>query len=311
MSRPQMTPLGAESPAPERRPQPRSTTTLSRPRALAPMSLDEMRDAVAAIRRGAFARPPLQHPAPSKATAFSTLVPPWGNATDCGRVVLVLPGHAGAGASTVAVALAEGLARGQTVQLLDYATPLRSGLASVSSIELGTAGPWRHGRRGSVDVFRLMQPTPGSEDPGLPQGQGRERWLVVDTDAASSTTWLTSSEELREHVEYVVVVTRLTVPGVSQAEQVLDAVGGLVLVAALGPSQWPRIVEASCGPRLRELRARGRVVRVPIDRKLATTGLTGDSLPKAVAAAGRSLATLVAPQSPSAHRHRRQAVLSQ
>ena len=43
------------------------------------------------------------------------------------------------------------------------------------------------------------------------------------------------------------------------------------------------------------MRSRGQVVPVPIDRRLQIAGLTGDRLPKPVAAAGRTLAALLAP----------------
>ena len=62
-----------------------------------------------------------------------------------------------------------------------------------------------------------------------------------------------------------------------------------------GPARWPRAVDVSCGPELRRLRARGRVVRVPVDGRLEITGLTADPLPKKVAVAGRSLAALLLP----------------
>jgi hypothetical protein len=93
----------------------------------------------------------------------------------------------------------------------------------------------------------------------------------------------------------MVVVTRVTVPAVRQTEHVLAAVDGEAAVAAVGPAPWPRLVEASCGPHLTELRSRGRVVPVPVDRRLQTAGLTGDRLPKPVTAAGRSLAALLVP----------------
>jgi hypothetical protein len=93
----------------------------------------------------------------------------------------------------------------------------------------------------------------------------------------------------------MVVVTRVTVPAVRQTEHVLAAVDGEAAVAAVGPARWPRLVEASCGPRLTELRSQGRVVAVPVDRRLESAGLTGDRLPNRVAAAGRSLAALLAP----------------
>jgi hypothetical protein len=43
---------------------------------------------------------------------------------------------------------------------------------------------------------------------------------------------------------------------------------------------------------------------VPFDQRLQIAGLTGDRLPKSVAAAGRALAELVMPAAPPRHRRR-------
>ncbi len=132
--------------------------------------------------------------------------------------------------------------------------------------------------------------------------------MVVDAGWPLTTALLeTRSAEAFVHDERSVVVTRVSVPAVRQTERVLAAVGDEALVAAVGPARWPRAVEASCGPRLAELRSRHRVVRVPIDRRLEITGLTGDRLPKSVAAAGRSLAALLVPAVAPQPRHRRRA----
>ncbi|SNS69273.1 hypothetical protein SAMN06893096_106236 [Geodermatophilus pulveris] len=235
---------------------------------------------------------------------------PWAAAEVSGAVVLVVAGHAGAGASTVALAVAEGLAESRRVQLVDYAEPVRSGLAEASTIELGTEGAgWRRGRRGRLDVFRLTRRPDDGELPPPPQPDGTERLLVVDAGWSLTIALLDSPSCLIPDGR-VVVVTRVTVPAVRQTERVLAAIGGEPVVAAVGPARWPQAVQASCGPRLRELRSRGRVVRVPVDRRLETSGLTGDRLPKPVAAAGRLMAALLVPAGPPQPRHRRRAASS-
>ncbi len=260
-----------------------------------PLTVEEMRGAVAAIRGRAETRASCQCEGLLESAAVRAFVPPWGDGPDRRRV-LVLPAHAGAGASTVALAVAEGLVP-RTVQLVEYAEPLRSALASASSIELGTAGSWRCGRRSGVGVLRLAQPIGrGEMPPPLPQDGTPDRWLVVDAGERLAGFWLTSPGELRGQAAHVVVATRLTMPALRQTEHVLEAVAGPALVAVLGPSRWPRSVAAACGPRLHEARDRGRVVRMPIDRELATAGLTPEPLPTAVAAAGRALAALLAPE---------------
>lgn len=273
-----------------------------------PMTVPAMRAAVIAIRGGVFDRlDGHDGDRADEASSARTIsercrpdvdLPLWATADVPAPVVVVLPGHAGAGASAVALAVAEGLAQGQRVQLVDYAEPLRSGLAAASTIELGTdnAG-WRRGRRGRLDVFRLGQHPSAGALPPLPEVADTARLAVVDAGWAVATELLASPGPLARG-SMLLVVTRVTVPAMGQTEHVLAAVGGEAVVAAVGPAQWPRAVQASCGPRLAELRLRGRVVRVPWDRRLATSGLTSDRLPKGVAAAGRSLAALLMPAAP-------------
>jgi hypothetical protein len=279
------------------------------------MTVEAMRAAVIAIRAGVFDEVSGDDVVCTGQVSGTAVVgspyrsdagpTPWAAGDVCGLVVLVVAGHAGAGASTVALAVAEGLAESRRVQLIDYAEPVRSGLTAASTIELGTDGAeWRRGRRGRLDVVRLARPGDG-ELPPPPETDDTDRLLVVDAGWSLTTALLDSPGSLIQGAN--VVVTRLTVPAVRQAEHVLAAVDGEPVVAAVGPARWPRVVQASCGPRLRELRSRGRVVRVPVDRRLETTGLTGDRLPKPVASAGRSLAALLVPAEDPQPRHWRRA----
>jgi hypothetical protein len=281
------------------------------------MTVEAMRAAVIAIRAGIFddlseVDVVCGGQASRAAVAGTACRPdatplPWAGADVGGPVVLAVAGHAGAGASTVALAVAEGLAEDRRVQLVDYAEPVRSGLAAASAVELGTDGAgWRRGRRGRLDVFRLARCSADGEFPPPPGTDDAEGLVVVDAGWSLTTALLDSPGSLVRGA-MVVVVTRVTVSAVRQTEHVLAAVDGEVAVAAVGPARWPRVVEASCGPQLRELRSRGRVVRVPVDRRLETAGLTGDRLPKPVAAAGRSLAALLMPAVSPQPRHRRRA----
>ncbi|SDG04534.1 hypothetical protein SAMN05660662_0125 [Blastococcus aurantiacus] len=234
---------------------------------------------------------------------------PWLDGTAGGSVALVLAAHGGAGASTVALAVAEALTDSGRVHLLDFGEPIWSGLAAAASIELGSEGAfWWRGRRGRLDLSRLARHRTDGGLPSPPELDGGARRLVVDAGWALTTALLQAcSNQVILLGEQVVVVTRVTVPAVRQTERALTAVGNEAVVAAVGPARWPRAVEASCGPRLAELRALGRVVRVPIDRRLEVSGLTGDRLPAAVAAAGRSLAVLLAPATSRAEQRRRAA----
>jgi hypothetical protein len=259
------------------------------------MTVQSMRAAVVAIRAGIFDEVCEVDVGcrgqASVAAAASQM--PWTGADVGDVVVLVVAGHAGAGASTVALAVAEGLAEGRRVALVDYAEPARSGLAGASTTELGTDDDgWRLGRRGRVSIVRLARSPAEDGFPPLPDTIDAAR-LVVDAGWSLTCRLLGSPGPLVRGA--TVVVTRVTVPGVRQTEQVLAVVDGEAVVAAVGPARWPRVVQVSCGPRLRQLRSRGRVVRVPVDRRLQVSGLSGDRLPKPVVAAGRSVAALLVP----------------
>jgi hypothetical protein len=62
------------------------------------------------------------------------------------------------------------------------------------------------------------------------------------------------------------------------------------VIAAPGARRWPGAVIASCGPAMRATREAGRVVTVPLDRRLEVNGVTADPLPRPIAAAGKALA---------------------
>jgi hypothetical protein len=272
------------------------------------MTVPAMRAAVMALREGAFDG--LQPLAAREQVSSGPCGPIGQGLSRGGRswtdvrsecCVLVLAGHAGAGASTVALAVAEGLASGRRVQLLEYAEPAQSGLVAASDLELGVDDLWRRGRRGEVELLRLARPVPEVDLPAPPPAD--EAMLQVIDPGWSRTVSLLTADAALPPVAATVVVTRLTVPAVRQTEQVLARARGDVWVAAVGSRRWPRAVRAGCGAHLARLVDRGRVVPVPVDRRLATLGLTGDPLPGPVAAAGRSLAAQLVPAG-SARRRR-------
>jgi len=189
-------------------------------------------------------------------------------------------------------------ASGAPSRLIECADPVRSGVAAATDAELGTdPSGWRCGRRGLLDVDRPADPVFSAGDVAAPRGHQRgpddaSRLTVVDAgwpawDVIAGSGWV--SELAR--TAPVVLVVRLTVPGVRQAEQLLAALPTSPLIAAVGPAKWPGAVAASCGPRMRAARGDDRVVAVPFDRALDVTGLTPGPLPTSLQAAGRSLAT--------------------
>lgn len=266
------------------------------------MSVEAMRAAVIAIRAGVFDDlPPGGDPADAAARSGSSGL--WSALQSGSRVVVVVAGHPGAGASMVALAVAEALcgrSGSARVQLVDYAEPHRSGLVAAAGSELGVDGAgWRRGRRGALDLARRGEPgRPGEElpQPPAPGGRAGDRWLVLDpgwVDPGWAATFELSRTGLASAGlpgARLIVVTRASVPGVRQTEGVLDLLGEPAVLAAVGPRRWPPVVTASCGPRLRAAVVAGRLVRVPLDRRLAVRGLTADRLPPRVAAAGRALA---------------------
>lgn len=207
--------------------------------------------------------------------------------------VTVVAAHAGAGASTVALALSDAAAAEDLrVHLVDSAPPSRSGLVAAASAELGTdaTGAWRRGSRAHVTVYRrAAEVAPGA-------------WPALPVDEAPAVTVLDLGLPSRADLARlatgrtrIVVVCRPTVPGVRLTEQVLSRLAEQpVVVAVVGPRRWPGEVTSSLGPRLRAARAAARVVTVPTDRRLEVTGPTQSPLPKPVRAAARALLRLLA-----------------
>jgi hypothetical protein len=235
--------------------------------------------------------------------------------------LLVIGAHAGAGSSSIALAMADSAAlTGRTVHLIEAMqarTPTGAGLAAVTHHELGlVAGGWRRGRRGRATVdrpdtmerFVWPPPPPPGETPEIP---------VTILDAG--TTWMRDASDenaltARRALPMtapagVVIVCRANVPGVISAERTLlhldersGDLGGLtpsVVVAAVGGRRWRGAVKAAAGPALARLQEQHLVVGVPHLRRLEITGPTSEALPRALTAAGRSLLVLAAPSAPT------------
>jgi len=207
-----------------------------------------------------------------------------------GAWVSVVAAHAGAGASTVALAIADAAAAaGRATHLVETAHPTRSGLVAAANAELGVdaGGAWRRGSRGQVTIDRRAGDATPSGWPALTTPE--DGLVVVDIGLPTPD----SLARLAISRCRIVVVCRPTVPGVRLAEQLLNSITGPVIIASVGSGKWPGEVNASLGPRLRELRAANAVVTVPADRRLEVTGPTNSPLPKSVVTAGRSLLGLV------------------
>jgi hypothetical protein len=213
--------------------------------------------------------------------------------------IAVLAAHAGAGASTVALAIGDAAtAADLPVHLIDTAHPYRSGLVGAAFEELGTdvTGAWRRGLRTGVTIDRRAADRAPVNWPVPPVGD-RPAMTVVDLGLAAPE----DLSRLAADRALLVLVCRPTVPGVRLTEQLLGHLAHRpAAIAAIGPSRWPGEVTSSLGPRLRALRAAGRVVPVPTDRRLQVTGLASSSLPKSVRTAGRQLLGLLDGSHPGA-----------
>ncbi len=205
--------------------------------------------------------------------------------------IAVVAAHSGAGASCVALAIADALSdSGRPSRLIEVAHPHRSGLVAAATAELGLdpTGAWRRGSRHLTTLFRRAAETAPD---GWPEPAGIEpSETVVDLGLPAPTNLALLSRDRPQ----TVVVCRVTVPGLRSAEHMLAELGDRpVLLAAVGAGRWPGEVNASLGAHVRDLRRSGRVVTVPDEHRLRVTGPTHSPLPKPVAAAGRALRGLI------------------
>lgn len=228
-------------------------------------------------------------------TSARTSVKPAETAYGGGRLgrdwIAVVAAHSGAGASCIALAIADALTdSGRPSRLIEVARAHRSGLVAAATAELGLdpTGAWRRGSRDLTTLFRRAAETAPE---GWPDPTGTEpTQTVVDLGLPAPT----NLARLVADQPQIVVACRVTVPGLRLAEQLFTELGDLqVLLAAVGAGRWPGEVNASLGPHLRDLRRRSRVVTVPADRRLQLTGPTNSPLPKSVASAGRTLLGLI------------------
>ena len=206
-----------------------------------PVTVAELQAALRAVWAGNF----------RTGSGLASTVPPGCKLS--GLVVMVVGCHGGAGASTVALSVAEALGEaGRSVRLLDCASPQRSGLLTAVDAELGVDGSgWRQGRRARLPIDRVVDALASATDvpapPEVPLGAAEV--TVVDTgwgavDVLAAESWLAQAAESAA----VVLVARATIPALRQLEQALATCPGNPVVAVLGPIWWHRGVHATAGP---------------------------------------------------------------
>lgn len=198
------------------------------------------------------------------------------------RGASVVGAHPGAGATTVAVALADALdAIGRPGTLLDLALSPDAFAAAECEVDSRVPG-WRAGRRGQTQVLRRR-----THEAEAPKFSGD---LVVDG----------RMESLKSRI----LVCRATLPSVRRADA--DLPDGAVFVV-VGCSRWPKVVAASLSPTLQRAMNDGRIVLVPHDRDLELYGVDAEPLPSSARDAGRHVVELLWPDlvgSSSPHRWR-------
>ncbi len=231
-----------------------------------------------------------------------------GRAQLSGRVVMVVGCHGGAGASTLALAVAQAAGEsGRSARLLDCASAERSGLLTAVDAELGVdASGWRHGRRARLPIDRVAEVLASAADVPAPSDGPRAQveFTVVDAgwgaaDVLSGESWLAQASSSAA----VVLVARAAIPALRQLEFALATCPPGAVVAVRGSRRWDRSVHATAGPLLLAAEAAGRVVMVLSDRHLEVAGITCAQLPKPVLEAGRQILAHILtahPQTPPA-----------
>jgi hypothetical protein len=206
---------------------------------------------------------------------------------------MVVGCHGGAGASTVALSVAEAAGEsGRSVRLLDCASAERSGLLTAVDAELGVEPGWRRGRRARLPIDRVAETLASAADVPAPPDEplGPVEVTVVDggwgaVGVLSGGSWLAQVAEPAA----VVLVARATVPALRQLEPAMAMCCQDPVVAVQGPTRRDRSVYATAGPLLLAAQAAGQVVSVPSNRRLASAGITSAPLPQGVLKAGRQL----------------------
>lgn len=251
--------------------------------------------------------------------------------TRFGTVVPVLGGGPGAGASVLAVVLADALAAlGLRVLLVDAADPLRSGLAMAAGADgPATTGPHpglsiRHAYRGPIQISRLefsglpvrsvgMVPAPAFFAPGTGADSdqvdvtvvdvGWDAWTVAGLPLHGPGGWLRTGAPAPRPV----LAVRPTAPGVRAAETLLGRLApwqghGMAPVAAAvltGCRKPSAATTAAAGHHLEPLL--DGAVCLPRDAGLAERGVTDTETPTRLQhALSPLLSALGLPGSPTA-----------
>lgn len=262
-------------------------------------STRELRAAAAALAAGTFTSAPAHHASLAAelthhgdAEGLSTTVPSdylerSGDLLPAiANLVRVRAAHAGAGASTTALAIADAAdATGLKTRVLDAATPRWSGLVGATVTELGASHGWRRGRRGEeVLIERVEEPVALVSQVPTPTGDERFDLTVLDAgwssrELAAAPTWIAAAAAAID-----VLVTRPVELALSQTEASLHDLeehhpASQVLVVVVGPTKWGRELSMA-GPRLRRAHENAAVSFLPLLPPKSLSGLGPTPLPR-------------------------------
>lgn len=215
-----------------------------------------------------------------------------------GRLIRLTAGHAGAGATTMALALADAAATEAPVRLLDAAAPAWSGLCGATEVELGAEAGWRRGRRGThLVIDRVADASVVPAQVPLPRACPGTEWTVLDTGwlprelAAHPESWLATVEPTVD-----VVVTRASETGFSQADLVASTLDpARTVLVVLGATRRSHTLLAGAGPRIRQLWESDAIGFVPLLPARLLRGLGPDPLPRPLQAAAQRLLDRLTP----------------
>lgn len=256
-------------------------------------SVAELRRAWDAVSQGRYARPePIQpQPATSAMSQLSANVeePSVSAWRPAEPLAVVVGAHAQAGASTVALAVAQA---DPCARLVEVSLPATSGLAGAGSAELGELSSWVRSQRDGVVIER-----PATVEAGDPLSLDRVvRRTVLDAGVqpcAAGPRWVVATVAA---AEVVVVVAAGTVPGIRRLEVAVDELGierCVAVVRAVAGGRLPRQVRTAMGPVLQRLVDERRWAVMPCDGRLLVTGLSPAPLSKSVVSAGHTVLGLL------------------
>ncbi len=248
----------------------------------------ELRAAATALQAGAF-------------SVHSRAAKVQGPLPDLAPLVRVWAGCAGAGASTVALTLADAAdEQRRKVRLLDAASPTWSGLSGCPGRELGSGSGWRRGRRGTsllIDRWDTYAASPG--EVAVPRVDADVDLTVLDVGwsvrellgdlGGRESTWISNVGADAE-----IVVTRCDDVALHQTELVLrmladagSAGRSATTVVVVARAHNTRAIAGAAGPRVRDLLEANRIWFAPALPGRVSLG--PDPLPRRLRAFGHRL----------------------